>query len=807
MTGQGFPRWIIDEKYSMTKKMTPTQCNCSNMPTLTVVATLLASILTACSTPAMQNNAVPANWLTNAIPQLPERDRAPTQGEVPKEEVTQTNRFFQTPSLPERKVPPAQSIAPYKQTDEPGKKATVAFDTMPLPQFITSVFGVILKKTIALDPQIQQRRDLVSMRAGKEQTSSQLYESAKTVLRAYGVTIQELPGLTRFVPDNSDAGSLPEIRRGRAMPEVPETLRPQFHLIEMENTQAPQVAGWLRNIFKEKITVQEEASRNALILSGTPQNVSAAMQAIISLDQPLMRGRLSARITPIYWSSDELSRRISEALTAEGYFVGTTPGSNAPAVMFSIGPINSVIVFANNQALLDHIMHWAENLDQPSQSRSGNYFVYPVRHADATDIAATLSQVLGGTTTSTAAAGQTTTAAARSGRIVVNKTTNSLILQASSAEYQQWISLLQELDRPAKSALVTVSVAEVRLQDGENFGFEWLMNNIKIGGFTSTLSTMGSWGTSGIGGLALNIGGTSPTAILNALARSSQARVLSNPSVLTRSGEEASITIGQEVPIITSQQSNSTSTTSSTSVLQTIQYRSTGVIMKVKPVVRAGGRIDLTVNQEVSSANEISAGSVQSPTITSRKLETKLTVRDGNTVVLGGLMSDNQDSSNTGVPYAKDIPFLGNVFKSSKKSTDRTELVMLITAYAIEDDFDVESINEAFRKRFAWTDPLYHNTPITPETTTKELAEISEVDRPSTLKPYVRPTAHEDITFAPPKANSAANAPATVNSAPLPPGTPAPVVMPLPNGDKGNLVTDDSLKSELLKALQGMPKP
>lgn len=781
----------------------------------TLVLTLLVSTLVACSTPSSQDNkVVPAGWLKDTTPQLPERDRTPAQSAVPTEEPVQKNRFFQTPALPERKVPPAQTVAPYKQEDETGKQASVAFDGMPLPQFISSVFGVILKKTIALDPQIQQRRDLVSMRAGKPQTTGQLYESAKTVLRAYGITVQELPGLTRFVPDNSDAGSLPEIRRGRAMPEVPETLRPQFHLIEMENTQAPQVASWLRNIYKDKITVQEETARNALVISGTPLNVSAAMQAIIALDQPLMRGRLAARITPLYWTAEELSKRIYDVLTAEGYFAGTAAGSNAPVVLLPIGSINSVIVFANSQALLDHIMRWAEDMDQPSQTRSGNYFIYPVRHADATDIAATLSQVLGGgtTTTTTAATGQTTTA--RSGRIVVNKSTNSLILQASATEYQQWLSLLQELDRPAKSALVTVSVAEVRLKDGEKFGFEWLVNNLRIGGLGGTLSTMKSWSTSGIGGLALSLGdAASPTVILNALASSSQARILSNPSILTRSGEEASITIGQEVPVVTSQVNNGTTTSSGTAtVTQSIQYRNTGVIMKVKPVVRAGGRIDLTVNQEVSSVSTTKVGAAESPSIDTRKLETKLTVRDGNTVVLGGLMSDSQSGTDTGIPYAKDIPLLGHLFKGNSKDNDRTELVMLITAYAIEDDFDVESITEAFRKRFPWTAPLYQSTPITKDTTSKALANTTDpASRPTTTsKPYERPAINEDVSFAPASTRPATATTATyMNSgSSTAPATPAPVVTaPLPGGAKGSLVTDDELKKELMQALQGMKKP
>lgn len=771
-----------------------------------LLSALLASALAACSTP---------KWAELSTAQLPERNRTLASDTQPiTTDEKQEARFFQTPQAPQRTVPQIQTVAPYKQPNEPGKEATVAFDSMPLPQFINAVFGVILKKTITIDPQVQQRRDLVSMRAGKPQTPSQLYESAKTVLRAYGITVQELPGVTRFVLDNADAGSLPEIRRGRALPEVPETLRPLFYLAELENTQSVQAVNWLRTAFKDKITVQEDTPRNAVMLSGSPQNINAAMQALIALDQPLMRGRISARIVPTFWSADELTKRLSEILSAEGYFNGIQPGSAAPVVMLPVPPVNSVMVFANNQALLDHIMRWAEELDQPSQSRTGGYFTYNVRHTDAADLATTLGQVLGGggsTSTATTSGTTTGTTAARStsGRIVVNKATNSLILQASSTEYQQWISLLRELDRPAKSALISVSVAEVQLTDSEQFGFEWLVNKLRIGGLEGTLSTIGSFSTSGIGGLALSLGGSSPSVILNAIASSNDVRVLSNPSILTRSGEEATVSVGKEVPIITSQQNNSTTTTATT-ILQTVQYRNTGTILKVKPVVRAGGRIDLSISQEVSDAVQNTTGSIQSPIITNSKIDTKLTTRDGNTIVLGGLVKNTLTDNNSGVPLAKDIPFLGRAFKSTTNKNERSELVILITAYAVEDDFDVESITDAFRKRFPWTSPLYKSTPLPKEGDTALLKHAQ--NKPAAIsKPYVRPTTSEDVMFSAgartgsqPLLNAnthmRSDMPAsTVQPANQPPKGATPATG---NGAKGRPVSDEALKQELLKALQ-----
>ncbi|KAF0811432.1 Type II secretion system protein D [Andreprevotia sp. IGB-42] len=783
-----------------------------------IVSVLLAaSMLGGC--------ANQSRWLDNAFPELPPRERGQLAG-TPEQQGSEApaNRFFQTPVAPTRKAPPLAVAPGHTEANVPGKEAVVSFNSMPLAQFIDSVYGVILKKTIAIDPQVLQRRDLVSMKTGKPLAPNELYTAANTVLRSYGIAIQELPGLTRFVPDNADSSSLPEIRRGRALPEVPESLRPLFYLAELENTNVNNAINWMRTAFKDKVTLQEDNTRNAVLISGSPQSVSAAMQALQVLDQPLMRGKLSVRISPTYWSAEELSKRMSDVLTAEGYYNATQPATSAPVVIIPIGAINSVIVFANNQNVLDHIVKWTEELDQPSEARNGNYFIYPVRNADASDIATTLSQVMGSGTTAAAAGPATATATTGKAapRVVVNKATNSLIFQATAGEYQQWYGLIRELDRPAKSALVTVSVAEVRLQDGEQLGFEWMVKNLRLGGLTGTLSTLGSFGTKDIGGLSLSLGAEagSPTVILNALAQATKARVLSNPTLLTRSGEEATITVGQEVPTVTSQQSNADTGSATGGVLQTIQYRNTGVILKVKPVVHAGGRIDLNVSQEVSTVVDVKAGSALSPTISTRKVDTKLTVLDGNTVVLGGLMSDNRDNSDTGVPYAKDIPGLGLLFKSSNYKTDRTELIILITAYSIEDDYDTQSISDAFRTRFPWSDTLFREAPKrNAATDSMGSAAPGEKVYISTSKPYVPKTgnaspATDDALSTKTTTGSGeqfvtppGNTPSGSGTSPATQAAPPKDVVMSGNPKDGKAVSDEALKKELLEALKGSLNP
>jgi general secretion pathway protein D len=590
---------------------------------------------------------------------------------------------------------------------------------MPMPQFINAIFGAILERNVSIDPAIMQRTDMVTFRTGKPQSASQIFVAAKALLRSYGIAVNDYSGTVRIVPENSQTGTLPEIRRGRALPEVPASLRPIFFLAELEHTNIAQVSNWLRTLFQSRLTVQEDQQRNALLLSGQSDTVSAAMEVIQMLDQPLMRGRLSARIVPVFWSADEMAKRIVEMLQAQGYAAASNAGANTPILVLPVGPVNSIIVFAGNETILNHVLRWAQDLDQSPQGRAGNFINYHVRNTDADDLARTLAEVMGMSQQGNSGNPQ---AAARpnSSRVVVNRAANILIIQTTPAEFQQWYGLLQELDRPSRSALITATVAEVRLTDDEQFGFQWMLAQFVSKGYNVNVGTSG--GVSNVAkdgvfrvGVATLAG--DPRGLLTALASSNKIRILSNPSIMARNGQDASIQVGQEVPILTSQVSNAnTGSGTGQGILQTIQYRNTGVILRVRPVIHAGGRIDLDVSQEVSAAQKNETGVDSSPIILTRRVETKLSVSDGNTLLLGGLMQEQQTAGNAGIPRLKDIPYVGNLFRTSISDTkERTELVILLTPYIIEDDFDAQSITEAFRNQFAWAgksvQPALKNTP------------------------------------------------------------------------------------------------
>lgn len=642
---------------------------------------------------------------------VPQRAEAAAAAEAATTDPGAT-RVTPTPKPPPPEPPraPAQAQAPKPAVAEEANIA-LAFDQIALPTLVQIIYGKTLNRNVVLDPAVAARRDLVTLRSGERQTPSQVDAAMRLLLRSYGINVIDQGDLVRVVPDTASTGMLPEIRRGRALPETPASLRPVFHLEEMRAVRNTDVSQWIRGMFEKRVDVREDSTRNAVLLIGTSDDVAAALEAVRVLDQPLMRGRHGARITPVYWSVDELARRLAEILQAEGYGAGTSTGAPPNAVvLLPIPGANAIFAFASDEKVLRHVEEWARELDKPNERGGGrSLFHYKVLHTDAESLAKTLQQVITGAPAAPPAppapgAAPAPAPAARAG-IIVDKATNTIIFQGRSEDYGDMLNLLRALDKPAKSALIEVIVAEVRITDDSAIGIEWLAREAGLSHGRS--ATFGTLGGLALGSTGFNFRLFSDTGelrmVLNALATSNNARILSKPSVLARNGDTATIQVGQEVPIVTSQQV-ATGTTgviiptpTTTTIPQSIQYKTTGVILNVRPVIYAGDRIDLEVSQEVSSAESTTTGVSTSPTFTTRKVQTRLSLKSGGMALLGGLISSTRSDGRTGIPFLKDIPLLGQAFRRDSDRNDRTELIVVITPWVISSEEDSQAILDAFK--------------------------------------------------------------------------------------------------------------
>lgn len=300
--------------------------------------------------------------------------------------------------------------------------------------------------------------------------------------------------------------------------------------------------------------------------------------------------------------------------------------------------------------------------------------------------------------------------------LIPDDSRNVILLRALPADYARLVKLLERLDNMPRQVLIEVMVAEVALTDSWEMGIEWaLKKQGKIDGrtytnyFTSNTkipngdaaeailhNNLLSTGT-GFTYSVLNSAGEL-AGVLNAIADNNDLTILSSPQVMVLNNETATVNVGEQVPIITTQTG---STTNPESLNQTIQYKDVGVILKVTPKINYDGIIILNIDQQVSSAVKNTLSGVESPSISNRQLTTKLAVRDGQTVFMGGLIENKTNYVDSGIPLLKDIPILGWLFKYQQEQKDKTELLVMITPYVIESEDVLGQYVKQFDQRMA----------------------------------------------------------------------------------------------------------
>jgi general secretion pathway protein D len=294
--------------------------------------------------------------------------------------------------------------------------------------------------------------------------------------------------------------------------------------------------------------------------------------------------------------------------------------------------------------------------------------------------------------------------------IIADAENNALLIMSSPGDYDKVYKAIQKLDVLPLQVLVEATIVEVSLEDELRYGLQWFFKN-HLGNATKGFGTLGQ---SPIPSAADVIGtasyevisGSSTRALLNVLATDSRLKVISSPTLMVLDNHTAEIKVGDQVPIQTSTTTNASSGVVTpddefrANVTNTIQYRDTGVLLKVTPRVNAGGMVVLDITQEVNDVNpDPSFAGINSPTITQRQINTSVAVQSGETLVLGGLIKENNDSGGEGVPYLRHLPLLGWAFGSRGRSTQRTELVVMITPAAVTDTADAREVTREYRNK------------------------------------------------------------------------------------------------------------
>jgi len=291
-------------------------------------------------------------------------------------------------------------------------------------------------------------------------------------------------------------------------------------------------------------------------------------------------------------------------------------------------------------------------------------------------------------------------------RIVADPATNSLIVYGTAQEFQNIKNILKDLDAIPRQVLLDVMVAEVTLSDNQNLGVDYEVarrfpssifgQKFGSAGAIRTLGELFPTNNTFGGGVSGIFGGKDIRAFINALQSDSRFRVLSTPSILATDNKPARIQVGTEEPIATGTISQAVGGVANST---SIQYRNTGRIVTIIPQVNSQGLVNLQILAEVSQRREknVEVGQDTFPAFDSRQAETTAVVQDGDTLVIGGIITDAKNQTRSGVPYLMDIPVIGRFFRTTTDTSERTELIMMISPRVIRGRDEARNVSEEFK--------------------------------------------------------------------------------------------------------------
>ena len=295
-------------------------------------------------------------------------------------------------------------------------------------------------------------------------------------------------------------------------------------------------------------------------------------------------------------------------------------------------------------------------------------------------------------------------------RIVADADNNSLLIWATSQNYERIVTTLQKIDVAPRQVLIEATIAEVTLTGQLQYGLQWFFNNSAGRNYTGTgslglptdLTLTDALANIPSGQFSYAITGSDDIvkALLSLLASDSKLRVLSSPQVMVVDNQQATIRVGQQQPI-----PSGTSTVNNVTTTGGVTYKDTGVFLEVLPRVNSGGIVNMEIKQEVIDVGPLvdvsQAGSTaqQERAFLQRSVTSKVTVKSGQTLVLGGLIRDNRTEGQSGIPVLYKVPVLGALFGTTTEQMDRTELIVLITPRVVQNTEEIDAVTEEIKRK------------------------------------------------------------------------------------------------------------
>ena len=602
---------------------------------------------------------------------------------------------------------------------------TFNFQGAEISEIVKTIMGDILQANYILDENV---RGVANMQTVRPISRDALIPTLEKLLQVNGAALVDQGDFYEILPIDSINGGTVSLTA-----KLSADRGYQLLVVPLRYISAQEMVKILEPMKPRQGLMEADVRRNLLTLAGTQAELINLKETIKIFDVDQLQG-MSVGLFRLQAVDPELLMSELEVI-----FGDSAEGPLAGVVRFlPIERLNALLVLTPQKKYLRDAGAWIRRLDRTEGAQGLGMYVYYVQNGRAENLAEMLGELFAGQrrsqaerdnapprTARTAASseggsddGETITRAEASSsapasldvgdvEIIADSENNALLIMASPTDYDKVYRAIQKLDVLPLQVLVEATIVEVALEDELRYGLNWFFKS-HLGNASKGIGTIGSsplqTAAETLSSATFEVFKAGQTrALLNLLASDSRLNVISSPSLMVLDNRTAEIRVGDQVPIRTSSTTNTASDNLNTT--STIQYRDTGVLLEVTPRVNAGGMVVLDITQEVNDvAEETTSSTIDSPTITQRRINTSVAVQSGETLVLGGLIKESRNNGSEGVPYLRHMPVVGWAFGSRGKSVNRTELVVMITPTAVTDTADAREVTREYQNKLRGLD-------------------------------------------------------------------------------------------------------
>jgi general secretion pathway protein D len=624
------------------------------------------------------------------------------------------------------------------------KHITLNFEGTELYDVITT-FCELLKIDYVIEGNVNGK---VTLQTFNKIPVEDLYSVLEQILALNNVIVAKSGNFYRFL-EAPDAAKKPLSIHFADDPSIPNKERMIIQIIPLQHISVESMRKIITPLLTTNASFIEVPETNNLMMIEMAYNVKRIVKVVQALDID----KLASSDIQLYKlrnaDSEVMVKELEEIFSSMGY----KEALGGSLSFLSLTRLNSILVVNAFDKILPTIEFWVNRLDQPVSEGDVSTFVYYVQNGDSQALAGLLNGIFtsseseetkqkssvgskSATTTKANVSGASTTVKAKKNHsiettsginadfegeisILSDPDTNSLIIRTSPRNYPAIVALINKLDLSPQQVLIEVLIVDLTLDNSTAAGLELAINNsggpnakTVAGGISATTSGANSLGSS-IGSATASFlrGGSyfigKPDKIIAQLqlfASDSKTNVLANPILVTSDNKAANISITDEIPIV---QEASVPSGGAAVVTSTVEYKSVGIKLDITPKINSRNLINLRISQEISSLGaEASNGQ---PSFNTRQVNTEVVLKDNQVLVMGGLMRTDTTDTTTGVPFFKDLPYIGRLFGSESTSLKKTELMIFITPHVISNADDSEFVTSEFKKRLTNLKNISHN--------------------------------------------------------------------------------------------------